>query len=130
MSREAALAVVETVLDKREEELVDLRRDLHAHPELSWDELRTTDLVSEIVKRFKRNTAHAHARGGHRQHRAPKLFARRVQRHQYHRTMIKWCSRHQRISHIVIVMPKRNESLGIAAICLRHARDRSLTVFH
>ena len=46
MSREAALAVVETVLDKREDELVDLRRDLHAHPELSWEEVRTTDLVT------------------------------------------------------------------------------------
>jgi len=46
MSREDALAVVETVVDKREDELVDLRRDLHAHPELSWEERRTTDLVS------------------------------------------------------------------------------------
>jgi amidohydrolase len=46
MSREAALAVVESVLDKRADDLVDLRRDLHAHPELSWHEVRTTDLVS------------------------------------------------------------------------------------
>ncbi|MBO0845736.1 MAG: amidohydrolase [Nocardioides sp.] len=46
MSREAALAVIETVLDKRADDLVDLRRDLHAHPELSWREVRTTDLVS------------------------------------------------------------------------------------
>jgi amidohydrolase len=46
MSREEALAVVETVIDKREDELVDLRRDLHAHPELSWQERRSTDLVS------------------------------------------------------------------------------------
>jgi amidohydrolase len=46
MSREDALAVVETVVDKREDELVDLRRDLHAHPELSWEERRTTDLLS------------------------------------------------------------------------------------
>jgi amidohydrolase len=46
MPREDALAIVETVVDKREEELVDLRRDLHAHPELSWEERRTTDLVS------------------------------------------------------------------------------------
>jgi len=46
MSREDALAVVEAVVDKREDELVDLRRDLHAHPELSWEERRTTDLVS------------------------------------------------------------------------------------
>src|SRR3954470_492883 len=46
MSREASLAIVETVVDKREDELIDLRRDLHAHPELSWQERRTTDLVS------------------------------------------------------------------------------------
>src|SRR3954467_3913428 len=46
MSTEDALAVVETGLDKREEDLVDLRRDLHAHPELSWQETRTTDLVT------------------------------------------------------------------------------------
>ncbi len=45
MSREEALAIVETVVDKREDDLVDLRRDLHAHPELSWEESRTTDLV-------------------------------------------------------------------------------------
>ena len=46
MSREEALAIVEAVVDKREDDLVDLRRDLHAHPELSWHESRTTDLVS------------------------------------------------------------------------------------
>jgi amidohydrolase len=46
MSREEALAIVETVVGKREEDLIDLRRDLHAHPELSWEERRTTDLVS------------------------------------------------------------------------------------
>src|SRR4051794_29193613 len=46
MSTQDALAVVETVLDKRADELLDLRRDLHAHPELSWQEVRTTDLVT------------------------------------------------------------------------------------
>jgi amidohydrolase len=46
MSREEALAIIETVVDKREDDLIDLRRDLHAHPELSWEERRTTDLVS------------------------------------------------------------------------------------
>jgi amidohydrolase len=46
MSREEALAIVESVVDKREDELVDLRRDLHAHPELSWQERRSTDLVA------------------------------------------------------------------------------------
>ena len=46
MSTDAALALVETVVDKHADDLVDLRRDLHAHPELSWHETRTTDLVS------------------------------------------------------------------------------------
>jgi amidohydrolase len=46
MSTEDALALVETVVDKSADDLVDLRRDLHAHPELSWHETRTTDLVS------------------------------------------------------------------------------------
>jgi amidohydrolase len=49
MSREEALAIVEAVVDKREDDLVDLRRDLHAHPELSWQETRTTDLVSHSL---------------------------------------------------------------------------------
>jgi amidohydrolase len=49
MSREDALAIVETVVDKREDDLIDLRRDLHAHPELSWQETRTTDLVSHYL---------------------------------------------------------------------------------
>jgi amidohydrolase len=46
MSRQDALALVDAVVDKHTDDLVDLRRDLHAHPELSWQETRTTDLVS------------------------------------------------------------------------------------
>jgi amidohydrolase len=46
MSREDALALIDTVVDKHTDDLIDLRRDLHAHPELSWEETRTTDLVS------------------------------------------------------------------------------------
>src|SRR3954465_9141526 len=46
MSPPAALALVDTVVDKHADELLDLRRDLHAHPELSWQEVRTTDLVT------------------------------------------------------------------------------------
>jgi amidohydrolase len=46
MSRHDALEIIDTVVGKCEDDLVDLRRDLHAHPELAWDERRTTDLVS------------------------------------------------------------------------------------
>lgn len=34
-----------------EPELIDLRRDLHAHPELSWQEHRTTDVVAERLEK-------------------------------------------------------------------------------
>ena len=34
-----------------EPELIDLRRDLHAHPELSWQEYRTTELVGERLEK-------------------------------------------------------------------------------
>ena len=46
MSRQEALAMIETLVDKREDDLIDLRRDLHAHPELSWEERRSSDVVS------------------------------------------------------------------------------------
>jgi amidohydrolase len=42
-----ASALVDSVVDKYADELVDLRRDLHAHPELSWTESRTTARVVE-----------------------------------------------------------------------------------
>ncbi len=38
--------VIETVVEKYEPEIVELRRDLHAHPELSWAEERTSALVA------------------------------------------------------------------------------------
>ncbi len=41
--------LIREVVEQHEVELVDLRRDLHAHPELSWHERRTTDLVAERV---------------------------------------------------------------------------------
>ncbi|MFC6154390.1 amidohydrolase [Nocardioides yefusunii] len=41
-----ASAVVDEVIDAHEADLLALRRDLHAHPELSWKEARTTELVA------------------------------------------------------------------------------------
>ncbi|MFP5253179.1 MAG: amidohydrolase [Actinomycetes bacterium] len=38
---------VRTAVDALEPELVDLRRDLHAHPELAWQEERTTAVVAD-----------------------------------------------------------------------------------
>lgn len=39
-------SLIARVVADREAELVGLRRDLHAHPELSWTEHRTTDVVA------------------------------------------------------------------------------------
>src|SRR5215211_618156 len=44
-----ASRVVDAVVEKLAEELIDLRRDLHRHPELSWTERRTTDLAAAQV---------------------------------------------------------------------------------
>ena len=38
-------ALISAAVDKHDAELVELRRDLHAHPELSWEEQRTTKVV-------------------------------------------------------------------------------------
>jgi len=42
--------VINHVVEKHADELVDLRRDLHRHPELSWEERRTTDRVVEVLE--------------------------------------------------------------------------------
>ncbi len=41
-----ASRTIEHIVEKYSGELVDLRRDLHAHPELSWAEERTTQVVA------------------------------------------------------------------------------------
>ncbi|WP_237447931.1 amidohydrolase [Nocardioides flavescens] len=43
--------LVAEVVSGHEDELVELRRDLHRHPELSWSELRTCELVGERVEK-------------------------------------------------------------------------------
>ena len=47
MSRPAELSHIDTAVATAHDELVDLRRDLHAHPELAWEEERTTALVAK-----------------------------------------------------------------------------------
>ena len=42
--------VIADVVDKYDADLIDLRRDLHAHPELSWSELRTAEVVAARVE--------------------------------------------------------------------------------
>jgi amidohydrolase len=42
-----ASSIIEAVLEKYADDLIDLRRDLHAHPELSWSENRTTAVVAD-----------------------------------------------------------------------------------
>ncbi|WP_432476891.1 amidohydrolase [Nocardioides sp. GXQ0305] len=39
-------AIIDDVVDKHSDDLLELRRDLHAHPELSWNEHRTTEQVA------------------------------------------------------------------------------------
>ena len=44
------LSQVVAAVDRLEVELVQLRRDLHAHPELAWAEERTTKVVTELLE--------------------------------------------------------------------------------
>jgi amidohydrolase len=47
----AAGNAVSTAIDALEPELIELRRDLHAHPELAWQETRTTERVAQRLER-------------------------------------------------------------------------------
>ena len=48
---------------KYDADLVDLRRDLHAHPELSWSETRTSDAVAARVEQAGWTVTRAHRSG-------------------------------------------------------------------
>lgn len=43
-------SVVGQIVGKYHDELIEFRRDLHRHPELSWEERRTTDRVGETLE--------------------------------------------------------------------------------
>ncbi len=51
MSELPAAALIAHLVRTYESELIELRRDLHAHPELSWTETRTTALVAQRLER-------------------------------------------------------------------------------
>jgi amidohydrolase len=54
--------ITETV-EKYDADLVDLRRDLHRHPELSWSETRTSDAVAARVEEAGWQVTRAHRSG-------------------------------------------------------------------
>ena len=43
-------AALELALERLDPELVDIRRDLHAHPEPSWEETRTTEVLTSCLR--------------------------------------------------------------------------------
>jgi amidohydrolase len=58
-----ATDLIADVVAKYDGELVDLRRDLHAHPELSWSETRTSDLVANRVEQAGWSVTRPHRSG-------------------------------------------------------------------
>ena len=43
---------IRTTVEAIAPDLIELRRDLHAHPELSWAEERTTDVIASWMDKF------------------------------------------------------------------------------
>jgi amidohydrolase len=55
--------LISDTVEKYDAELVDLRRDLHANPELSWSETRTSDVVASRVEQAGWSVTRAHRSG-------------------------------------------------------------------
>ena len=66
---QSASRVVSEVVGKFSDELLELRRDVHAHPELSWVESRTTDLVLRTLQGTGWQTRRVPGAGAARRHR-------------------------------------------------------------
>ena len=49
--RSASTHAISAAVDEVEDELVELRRDIHAHPELAWQETRTTECVAQRLEK-------------------------------------------------------------------------------
>jgi amidohydrolase len=49
---EDVIGTIKEGVRAREEELIELRRDIHAHPETAWNETRTTRIVAERLGRI------------------------------------------------------------------------------
>src|SRR3546814_13517187 len=45
-----ASELIANVIEKCSPELIEVRRDLHAHPELSWTEARTTEMIASRLE--------------------------------------------------------------------------------
>jgi len=58
-----AADLITDVVEKYDADLVDLRRDFHAHPELSWSETRTSETVATRVEQAGWAVTRAHRSG-------------------------------------------------------------------
>ena len=55
--------LINDTVEKHDADLVDLRRDLHRHPELSWSEVRTSEAVATRVEQAGWSVTRAHRSG-------------------------------------------------------------------
>ena len=127
-----ASGTIEAVVEKYADDLIDLRRDLHAHPELSWAEKRTTAVVAE---RLDRGRARRHACidgtgliAEHRRRGARRRAARRPRRAARSTTppATPWASTHARASRTPAATTCTPPAWSAPALALAEAHARGL----